>query len=318
MTDTKKTAYAAVACGNILGETPVWSAQEQALYWVDIRAPAIQRFKPLENQYDNWEMPELCGGLVLAKGGGIIVAFRNEIAHFDPLSGVLIRLAQIEPRGVDNRLNELKCDRAGRLWIGSMRDFGAEVEGSLYKVESALLPQRMLSNIRIPNSLGWSPDDAAMYFADTGELTLKRYDYDVEKGLIGAGRVIVGPSTPGRPDGCAVDSDGCIWNARYGTGNVVRVDPDGKVLDTITIEGALQVTSCALGGPDLKTLYVTSAKQKLNAIELSGQRHAGDLFAISVEVPGLVEPAFRFDRSTLQVVSPDNGRVAAGDSPNAC
>lgn len=294
-----KTARAIFRAGNILGETPVWIGPEQALYWVDIRAAAIHCLKPDRGAHDRWSMPEFCCAIVPAAGGGLIVALRQDIAHFDPATGRIVRLAEIEPKGIDNRLNEAKCDRAGRLWIGSMRDFGAAIKGSLYRVGPDLRPHRILSEIRVPNSLGWSPDDRSMYFADTGELTLKRYAYDVADGVMGEASSFVEPSVPGRPDGCTVDAEGFVWNARFGTGEVIRVSPEGEVVDRVEVEGAMQVTSCALGGPEMKTLFITSANQKLDADALVRQPCAGDLFATEVDVAGLPEPAFRFDQALL-------------------
>jgi sugar lactone lactonase YvrE len=294
-----KTAKALVRTGNILGETPVWIEAEQALYWVDIRAPAIHRFKLGSGMHDRWSMPEFCCAIVPAEGQGLVVAFRQGIAHFDPATGRIVRLAEIEAKGVDNRLNEAKCDRVGRLWIGSMRDFGAAIEGSLYRVGPDLKPDRLMTDIRVPNSLGWSPDNETMYFADTSELTLNRYTYDLARGTMGEAATFLDASIPGRPDGCAVDAEGFVWNARFGSGEVIRISPVGEIVDRVRVDGAAQVTSCALGGPDLKTLFITSAKQKLGADALAQQPCAGDLFAVRVEVSGLPEPGFRFDRTIV-------------------
>ena len=290
MRPSETTAEVVVACGNILGETATWSVRDQALYWVDIRAPALHRLDPATGTHRSWPMPELCGAVILATQG-VVVALRNRIARFDPSTAKLTPLLQIEPEARDNRLNEAKCDRAGRLWIGSMRDFGAAVTGSLYVVAPDLTLRTVLSDIRIPNSLGWSPDNRIMYFADTGDGTVRRFRFDLATGTIDAPSVLIGPDVPGRPDGCAVDAEGFIWNARPGEGRVVRVSPDGRVVTSVTV-AASQPISCALGGPDLRTLYVTTAKQKLDPDELSRQPGAGHLFAATVDTPGLPDTEF--------------------------
>lgn len=289
------TATVAVTCGNILGKSVTWSSREQVLYWVDIRAPALHRLDPKLGVHDSWPMPELCGGVVLAESG-VVVALRRHIAWFNPASLLLERFLEIEPEDLDNRLNDAKCDRRGRLWVGSMRDFAAATTGSLYAVDPALEVKQMLANVRIPNSLGWSPDNKYMYFADTGEGVVRRYSYDLASGIIDNSVVHIGSDVDGRPEGSAVDSEGFVWNARYQAGIVVRVDPKGRVVATIQLP-ASQPTSCALGGPELRTLYITTAKQKLSDEELGRQPTAGHLFSVEVEVAGLPDTEFRLARA---------------------
>lgn len=292
MTATMRTAEVAISCSNILGETPIWDRHHQCLYWVDIRAPALHRLDR-DGAHRWWPMPELSGAVVSAEGGGVIIAQRRGIVHFDPETGNIRHLLDIESPGIDNRLNEAKCDRRGRLWIGSMRDFGAATEGSLYRIDADLAVTRMLSEITIPNSLAWSPDNRFMYFADSATGLLKRFEFDLETGELGGGSIFIDKAEPGRPDGCTVDSEGCVWNARAGGGEVLRLTPDGEVVERVSLGGVTTPTACALGGPDLTTLYITTAKQRLSAEELAAQPHAGDLFSITVDVAGLPEPSFR-------------------------
>lgn len=280
----------AVACSNILGESATWSVREQCLFWVDIRAPALHRLDPVIDEHCCWPMPELCGAVVVA-GRGVVVALRNRIARFEPSSGELSPLLEIEPAALDNRLNEAKCDRSGRLWIGSMRDFGAAVTGSLYAIEPDLRLRKTLTGVRIPNSLAWSPDGEVMYFADTGEGIVRRYAFEPATGSMREPSTLIGMHEPGRPDGSTVDAEGFIWNTRYGEGRVLRASPDGQVVASIKLPTA-QPTSCALGGPDLRTLYITTAKQKLGADDLARQPAAGHLFAVRVDTPGLADTEF--------------------------
>lgn len=280
-----------VASGDILGESPVWSETEQALYWVDLRRPALHRLQVRTGRVDTWTMPDLCAAVVLARNG-VVVALRTGLFRFDPSMERLRPLVSPEPPDSGNRLNETKVDRRGRLWTSSMRDFGAACTGALYRVDRALASTRVLAPITIPNAVAWSPDDATMYFADTAEGRLRAYAFDAESGLLGDERTLVeAGALPGKPDGATVDRDGGIWNARYGAGCVARILPDGRV-DRVIALPATQVTSCCLGGADLTTLYVTSARQRLSEAELAAQPLAGSLFAARVDVPGLPEPRF--------------------------
>lgn len=286
-------AVIAVACGNILGETAAWSVREQALYWVDIRAPALHRLEPAGGDHRSWPMPELCSAVILARSG-IVLAFKTALMHFNVTEGRLTPLLDVEPKALNNRLNEAKCDRAGRLWIGSMRDFGAAVTGSLYRIGGDLRQSRVLTGITIPNSLGWSPDGGTMYFADTATGVLGAYAFDQAEGTLGTMRIFVAADVlPGRPDGCTVDAEGHVWNARYGAGCVARLAPDGTVRQIVSLPTS-QPTSCALGGADLCTLFVTTARQRLSPEQLAEQLDAGHLFAARVNVPGLPEPLFAY------------------------
>lgn len=284
-------ASVAVPCRNILGESAVWSVREQALWWVDLRAPALFRLTPSTGAVDEWPMPDFACGVVLAARGVVMVG-RRGLSRFDPADGSLTALVEIEPAALDNRLNEARTDRQGRLWVGSMRDLGAAVTGSLYRVTGDLVVERRLSDIRVPNSLAWSPDGRTMYFADTGDGRIRAYDYDPATGEPGAERVLLAADgAPGRPDGSTVDAEGFLWTTRVGAGVVARIAPDGRV-DRLVSLTASQPTSCTLGGTDLKTLYVTTARQRLSDEDLAAQPDAGALFAIRVDIPGAPEAEF--------------------------
>jgi len=273
-----------------LGESPVWSVREQALYFVDLRAPAVHRFDPSAGRVTSWAMPDLVGAVVLARGGDLIVALASGVVRLDPVRGTTRALVAPEPRALGNRMNESKSDRAGRLWTSTMRDYGAADSGALYRVDPGLGIVRWLGGLRVPNGLAWSPDDRTMYFADTGDGRLRAYDYDSDAGAPGAMRVVLAEgAAPGRPDGGTVDAEGCYWSARYGGGCVVRVTPDGEI-DRVVALPVSQPTSCAFGDADLRTLYVTTARQRLDDVALASQPAAGALFALRTDVGGLPEP----------------------------
>jgi len=277
---------------DVLGESPVWCASEGALYWVDIRGPALRRLDLSTGRADRWTLPELCGAVILREKEGVLVALMSGIFAFRPETGALERLVSPEPPGLGNRMNDSKCDRRGRIWTGTMRDFGAATSGSLYRIDRWLGCTRVLSDITVPNALAWSPDDRRMYFADSADGRLRAYDFEPEGGRLGPCRILVeNGAAPGKPDGATVDAAGCVWNARYGAGCVLRFTPEGAVDRRIELPVA-QVTSCAFGGPDLRTLFITTSRQKLSPEELEAQPLAGCLFAVRLDVPGLPEPCF--------------------------
>jgi sugar lactone lactonase YvrE len=276
---------------DIVGESPVWCGETQRLWWIDIRAPALRRLDPSTGALESFAMPDLCGAVMLTQDRRVLVSLRTGVFAFDPRTSTLAPLIAPEPPSLDNRLNESKCDRQGRLWVSTMRDFGLATTGALYRIDAHLACTRMLDGITVPNAIAWSPDDRTMYFADTRDGRLRAYDFDAASGTLGAMRVLNEQGIAGRPDGAAVDADGGVWSARYGGGAVARILPDGRI-DRIVELPATQVTSCTFGGPDLRTLFITTARQKLTPDELAAQPQAGGLFAVDAGVAGLPEPRF--------------------------
>lgn len=285
---TARQPRVAAPCGATLGESAVWSGREQALYWVDIRAPALHRLDPATDEHRSWPLPELCGGVAPALSG-VLLALRNRLALFDPMTAALDDVLEVEPIALGNRLNEIRCDPSGRVWVGSMRDFAAATTGSLYRVGEGCRLDQILADVTVPNGLGWSPDGRTMYFADTADGAIRAYAFEAARGDLGEMRIVSEPGAlPGRPDGCAVDADGDLWSCRVGAGIIMRLSPDGRVGEIVELPTA-QPTSCAFGGPDLRTLFVTTARQRLDAGQLRAQPAAGHLFAIDVPVPGKPE-----------------------------
>jgi sugar lactone lactonase YvrE len=276
---------------DILGESAIWCGIDNVLYWVDIRAPALRRLEPQTGQVTSWAMNDLCAAIMLTTDRRLLLAMRLGVFAFNPADKTLKPFVAPEPESLNNRLNDSKCDRSGRLWTGTMRDFGLAQTGSLYRIGVDASCTRMLGDITVPNALSWSPDNRSMYFADTPDKQIRAYEFDVDEGQLGAMKIIETGNLPGRPDGATVDSEGCIWSARYQGSCVARITPQGKV-DRIVQLPASQVTSCTLGGPDLRTLYITTARQKLSPADLDSQPLAGGLFAVRVDVGGLPEPRF--------------------------
>ena len=276
---------------DILGESPLWNEQEQALYWVDIRRPAIRRLDHASGRIDTWSMPDLVGSIAFADDGRLVVALPEYIALYDTSTRSLEPIARPLTRIPDHRFNDGRCDRQGRFWVGTMHNITRAPEGVLYRLDHRRDLVSMLSEICIPNSLAWSPDGQTMYFADSLLYTIFAYDFDTASGQMSRKRVFATTKAPGFPDGSTVDADGFLWNAEFNAWRVVRYAPDGRV-DRLIELPTQRPTHCAFGGPNLDVLYVTTASQQMTAEELEAQPLAGALLALDVRARGMPEPRF--------------------------
>jgi len=275
-----------------LGESPTWCETSGCLYWVDLRRPCLHRLHVTSGQMKTWPMPEVIGAVVSRQSGGVVVALKDGLHAFDPERSQLSPLVRLEFDLPHNRLNDAKCDAAGRIWCGSMWDYGLHPTGSLYRVDRNLSVARIRSDVSVANAISFSSDDRTIYFADSRKGQIEQAAFDVRTGHVGPWSILVeADAAPGVPDGATVDAEGFIWNARYKGGCVARFAPNG-CLDRLIELPVSQPSSCAFGGPDLRTLFVTTATQKLSESELRSQPLAGSLLALDVGVGGRPEPAF--------------------------
>jgi sugar lactone lactonase YvrE len=275
-----------------LGEGPVWSSRDQALYWVDINAPSLNRFDPATGRNVAMPMPDSIGCFALRQPAGFIVALRGGIwlAGADGTLGRKIADAPFDP--AHHRFNDGRCDRQGRFFAGSMNEKRDAPTAALWRVDADGAMTRVLAGMTISNGLAWSPDGRTMYHADTPTHTIRAFDYDIATGTPSRPRVFAQwTGENDRPDGGAVDSAGNYWTAFYRGGRVLQISPRGQTLAEYPIP-AMCPTMCAFGGADLATLYVTTARQMRDADELARLPHSGGIFAMRVDVPGLPEPAF--------------------------
>ncbi len=275
----------------LLGEGPVWLPEEDALYWVDIKAPAAHRFVPAIGGRQSWPMPEEIGFLIPRAGGGFIAGLQSGFAFVDLSSGVIEHFASPEADLSNNRLNDGKCDPLGRLWAGSMDNDQAAPTGVLYRVDADRSWQPMDDGYIVTNGPAFSPDGRTLYHTDSFARTIYAFDLDENGALSGKRTHIRIADDQGYPDGMTVDEDGYLWVAHWGGWCLTRFSPEGTVERTIELPVA-QVTSCAFGGSDLDTLYVTTAAIGLDQNDRARQPLAGGLFEISVGIKGL--PANRF------------------------
>lgn len=276
---------------DILGEGPLWIPEEQALYWVDIQAPALQRWRPECGAYQRWPLPNEIGSFALRRNGGALVALRTGFAFLDLETANLTPLLDPEADRPYTRFNDGKCDRRGRFWAGTMDEAIPNTRGSLYRLDPSGKCQAIQAGIGISNGLGWSPDNRIMYYTDSVKHQIYAYDFDLESGAIWNRRVFAETPEAYVPDGLTVDAEGYIWSAKWDGWKVVRYAPDGSV--DLEIQLPVQrPTSCMFGGPELNHLYITSARVDLTAEELARQPQAGSVFVVETPTQGLPEPRF--------------------------
>lgn len=258
---------------DILGEGTLWSARENALYWTDILAPALNRLNLASGEITRWAMPEPLGWVVERAGGGFIAGFRSGFAalDLDPLR--IQHIGNPEPDLPGNRINDGKADSTGAIWCGTM-DFDCEGEhGSLYRLTSDRKWQRVDSGYGVANGPAFSPDGKWLYHTDTIKRVIYRFAR-TETGLESREEFIRFAEADGSPDGMTTDAQGGLWVAHWGGSRVSRFAPDGSLDQSVALP-AQQVTNLAFAGASLDRLFVTSAADGLPPSE-----HDGALFEI--------------------------------------
>jgi sugar lactone lactonase YvrE len=277
-----------------LGESPLWSARERALYWVDILAPALHRLEPATGARRAWNMPETIGSFGLREHGGAVVALRSGFHFFDFDSDKLTPIAKPEADKPTNRFNDGKVSPDGRFWAGTMDDeLLKRPLGALYRLDPDGSCHRMVEGLVVSNGLAWSGDGRTMFHSDSKGQVIWAYDYDVRDGSIANRREVARPSEAiGRPDGGACDMEGFYWSAGISSGTLNRWSPDGRLDRQIQMPCAAPTMPC-FGGPDMRTIYVTSLRRNLNAETLAAKPLSGGIFAVEVEVPGVPVALFK-------------------------
>jgi sugar lactone lactonase YvrE len=277
-----------------LGECPVWDAEAQALWFVDIKGKALHRFAPETGEHLRVDTHEEIGCIGLAAGGGFIAGMRSGLWRLTDEAQPMQKLADNPEDQAKSRFNDGRCDPAGRFLAGTLDEPKAGGMAHLYRYDRrglAVLAGGLLTS----NGLAFSPAGDVMYHADTPRFTVWRYRYDLDTGEPSEKAVFVrlqpGDLDRGRPDGAAVDAEGCYWSALYEGGRVHRYAPDGRLLSVHPVP-AKRPTMVAFGGPELRTLYVTTARDGASAEELARWPQSGGLFAMAVDTPGLLEPRF--------------------------
>jgi sugar lactone lactonase YvrE len=285
-----------VPAGDWTGEGAVWHALHKALYWVDINRFLIHRFEPQTGNVRNWLFAEPVTALGLTeRPDTLIAALASRVILWQPANDARADFANPERGRAGVRLNDGRPDPAGDFWVGSMsNNVGADGEdlpieradmGRLFCVrpDGSSAPEK--TGIGISNTLCWSPDATRFYSGDTLANVISVWDRDPASGRIANERPFFVGFERGLPDGSAIDREGYLWNARYGGACVVRIAPNGEI-DRIVEMPVSNVTTCTFGGPQLKTLFITTARR-------TNERLSGGVYALPVDVPGLPENRFR-------------------------
>jgi sugar lactone lactonase YvrE len=277
---------------NHLGESPVWSVEEQALYWVNCeQPPELHRLTYPTKVHKKWPLPSRAGGLALRANAQVALALADGIYHFDPATGQLsLKVRSPLPEHV--KLHECQCDRQGRLWVGSYDHHFTPATrdakgGAYFRLDkSSLTP--VIPGISVANGLAFSPDGRVMYAADSPTRLIEAFDLDPKTGSLSNRRPFVRLlDGEGFVDGATVDDEGGYWLAAVGAGALRRYRSDGSLDRVITLPFS-NPTKPAFGGPDLDVLFVTSTKLAIPT-RMAGAGNGG-LFALNAGVRGLPEP----------------------------
>jgi sugar lactone lactonase YvrE len=277
------------------GESPVWCQEEEVLYWVDIPGCQLHRFDPASGEDRAFAMPAPIGCLALRCSGGLLVALRTGLFGFEPATGALEPLAGLPDDHPAARFNDGRCDPKGRFWVGTLRappDPEAKA-GRLYRFDAERRLQAMVSGLVIGNGLAFGPDGRTLYHSDShaSVQTIWAWDLDPADGAISNRRVFATThDVAGRPDGAAVDADGCYWVAANDGWQLIRYTPQGRIDRTIRLP-VRRPTMLAFGGRALDTIFVTSMLPQPGDPPAE-QPLAGGLFALAVGIQGLPEPRF--------------------------
>lgn len=281
----------------VLGECCRWDGVTNRLNWVDVFTGRL-----LTASWDGARLTDVATVTVPAhltalaphrdRDRGWVVAANQGIALLDH-DGTLTWLAEPEAGGAGRiRMNDGACDPAGRFWAGSMAYDESPGAGALYRYDGEDRYTRVLGQVTISNGLAWSPDNTRMYYADTGDQTISVLDYDHATGNVTSRRTLVTvKQRGGGPDGMCIDSEGCLWVAIWGAGEVRRYTPAGEQVAVVTLD-ATQPTCPALGGESGHTLFITTAREGLPEELLAAQPDAGRVFATQVDVPGAAVQAW--------------------------
>lgn len=277
----------AVDAGDIIGEGPAWEPARASLLWTDISGRRIHRLDPASGEVWTRELDQMAGAVLPRAAGGLALCLQDGVYLTDTDEGETRLLASVEPEDETTRLNDVKTDRAGRLWGGTMALDARPDAGAFYRIDPDGTVTTVARPTTISNGIEWSLDGSLMYYIDTATQRMDVFDFDLASGAALNRRPFIRfDEAFGIPDGMTRDAEGGLWVAFYDGWAVRRFTPAGTLERTIELPAA-RTTSCAFGGPGLGQLYVTSARGGLSEAQLAEQPHAGALFVIEPGVAGL-------------------------------
>ncbi len=285
----------AVATRCLLGESPMWHPREQCLYWCDIPGHRLYRHDPATQDLVHWNFDTDVACCAPMLDGGLLLALRDGLWRFDPASGQRRRLVAAPYDATQERFNDGKCDPQGRFWVGTIFEPRTPALAKLYRYARGALDAR-LEGITVTNGLGWSPDARRLYVSDTKAHRIEQFDVDPVGGELSGRRVFASfparqaeqplSTYGGRPDGAAVDAEGCYWVAMFEGARLLRLSPEGELLREVRLPVQCPTMPC-FGAADLRTLYITTASHHRPPAELIEQPWAGSVLSLRVDVPGL-------------------------------
>jgi sugar lactone lactonase YvrE len=287
------------------GESPFWHPHEQRLYWVDIPGRCVRRWDPVTGAREDWALPQEPGCIAPAARGGLVLALRDGIYRARSWAGSLEAIVRFQ-HGATTRFNDGKADPLGRFWAGTYYEPKDARKADLYALDcrpdngerGKPMVQLKAHNATSANGLAWSPDQGTVYWSDTARHAIYAWDWEPRANVMRRHRVFhqfpekpAGwkpgqPGYGGRPDGAAVDAEGCYWVAMFEGGCLLRLSPAGEVLAEFEVPARCPTMPC-FGGADWKTLYLTTARHGRPADELAALPDSGCVFSARVDVPGL-------------------------------
>jgi L-arabinonolactonase len=269
----------------------MWSTEDDAFYWVDIRGKNIHRWKPASGALDCWDTPSFAGCIAPRRKGGLIVGLQDCIATFAPHTGAFSHFAALPGLTGEQRLNDGKCDPQGRFWVGSMNIVTREPDGMLYCLETDGSVRVVLTGLAVPNSLCWSLSGDTLYFSQTRDRKILAYPFDAASGTLGTARTVREVAEPGTPDGATIDAEDRLWFAEYGNSRLTRLSSDGRSAIAVDLPCRFP-TSCCFGGRDFKTLLVTSASTPVSGQAEADRPHEGLTYALDLDCQGRAPDAY--------------------------
>ena len=272
------------AASALLGEAPYWSPRERTLYWVDMLRPALHRLAA-GTSVTTRGLTRLASAAVPRRRGGFVLVHPSGLFRFDTADDEGMLLAHPEAGRPDHRYNDAKCDSQGRLVVGTLDTSGRAGRGTLWRIEAGGAATPLDRGFTTANGIAFSPDGRTLYFADSGPRVIYAYDYASGSGALGERRVFARFADDVKPDGLATDADGGVWVAVWDGWRVERYATDGRRTRSIRLP-VPRPTSLAFGGQDLATLYITSARARLDPESLAAAPHSGALFAVDAGVRG--------------------------------
>jgi sugar lactone lactonase YvrE len=302
-TEFMNTFQALTASRDRVGECPVWSADEQALYWVDIEGKHIHRYDWHAKMQQTWNTDERVGCIACTEsvdgGKRVIAAMETGIFDVELMSNQQTQarlLAAIEHPIPNMRFNDGRCDRQGRFWVSTMcMDMAAAKQvGAVYCFDKNGLGSPKVEGLITPNGMAFSPDGATYYLSDSHPTVQKiwAFDFNSAEGVITNGREFVDMTAhPGRPDGAAVDVDGNYWICANDAGKIHQFNPQGELLSSLNVPVS-KPAMCAFGGPEMNILFVTSIQPAVAVGNEAGL--SGAVFSVELNVKGQIEPCFSY------------------------